>query len=278
MQCIAQLPKSRWILYSKTLKIMPMSQVLPSDLFVCFKWPFQGLSDLHLGYQPWSLRRKKLVTKSPSTWAFSQCVTWGHGVGDITNPNRRWVFLFCLPWVFFLPQMKTIKLKLGLTFRFFVPSSKTGVCRFSVQRQAVGIPAVFRFGWVIPGIFLGFRNRPKNRCIKSSSFSSATLQDDVKSTFWYPKTLQPKRPKPLIFKLKHPSSNPGVFVSCEIFWVTVLNVYTPPSITVTNVQVFIRDSRLPKMYWWWLESWVPEWPRWVDGYIDALAKSLGDMV
>ena len=28
-----------------------LSQVLPSDLFGCFKWPFQGLSDLHLGYQ-----------------------------------------------------------------------------------------------------------------------------------------------------------------------------------------------------------------------------------
>ena len=26
-------------------------QVLPSDPFVVFKWPFQGLSDLHLGYQ-----------------------------------------------------------------------------------------------------------------------------------------------------------------------------------------------------------------------------------
>ena len=26
-------------------------QVLPSDLFGCFKWPFQGLSDLHLGDQ-----------------------------------------------------------------------------------------------------------------------------------------------------------------------------------------------------------------------------------
>ena len=28
-----------------------MHQVLPGDLFGCFKWPFQGLSDLHLGYQ-----------------------------------------------------------------------------------------------------------------------------------------------------------------------------------------------------------------------------------
>ena len=28
-----------------------VSQVLPSDLFGCFKWPFQGLSDLHLGDQ-----------------------------------------------------------------------------------------------------------------------------------------------------------------------------------------------------------------------------------
>ena len=28
-----------------------LNQVLPSDLFGCFKWPFQGLSDLHLGDQ-----------------------------------------------------------------------------------------------------------------------------------------------------------------------------------------------------------------------------------
>ena len=27
-----------------------MYQVLPSDLFGCFKWPFQGLSDLHLKF------------------------------------------------------------------------------------------------------------------------------------------------------------------------------------------------------------------------------------
>ena len=26
-------------------------QVLPSDLFGCFKWPFQGWSELHLGDQ-----------------------------------------------------------------------------------------------------------------------------------------------------------------------------------------------------------------------------------
>ena len=34
-------------------------QVLPSDLFECFKWPFQGLSDLHLGDQ--KVTWKKLV-------------------------------------------------------------------------------------------------------------------------------------------------------------------------------------------------------------------------
>ena len=34
-------------------------QVLPSDLFGCFKWPFQGLSDLHLGDQ--KVTWKKLV-------------------------------------------------------------------------------------------------------------------------------------------------------------------------------------------------------------------------
>ena len=34
-------------------------QLLPSDPFGCFKWPFQGLSDLHLGYQ--KVTWKKLV-------------------------------------------------------------------------------------------------------------------------------------------------------------------------------------------------------------------------
>ena len=37
-------------------------QVLPSDLFGCFKWPFQGLSDLHLGDQ--KVTWKKLVHRS----------------------------------------------------------------------------------------------------------------------------------------------------------------------------------------------------------------------
>ena len=36
-----------------------VSQVLPSDLFGCFKRPFQGLSDLHLGYE--QVTWKKLV-------------------------------------------------------------------------------------------------------------------------------------------------------------------------------------------------------------------------
>ena len=34
--------------YSERLFV---NQVLPSDPFGCFKWPFKGLSDLHLGYQ-----------------------------------------------------------------------------------------------------------------------------------------------------------------------------------------------------------------------------------
>ncbi len=38
---------------------MDVYQVLPSDLFGCFKWPFQGLSDLHLGDQ--KVTWKKLV-------------------------------------------------------------------------------------------------------------------------------------------------------------------------------------------------------------------------
>ena len=36
-----------------------LSQVLPSDLFMGFKWPFQGLIDLYLGDQ--RVTWKKLV-------------------------------------------------------------------------------------------------------------------------------------------------------------------------------------------------------------------------
>ena len=39
-----------WTINSMIKKThQPVNQVLPSDLFGSFKWPFQGLSDLHLG-------------------------------------------------------------------------------------------------------------------------------------------------------------------------------------------------------------------------------------
>ena len=43
-------------------------QVLPSDLFGWFKWPFQGLSDLHLGDQ--KVTWKKLVVFHTISFAF----------------------------------------------------------------------------------------------------------------------------------------------------------------------------------------------------------------
>ena len=50
-------------------------QVLPSDRFGCFKWPLQGLSDLHLGDQ--KVTWKKLVLGG-----FKYCLfitpTWGN--------------------------------------------------------------------------------------------------------------------------------------------------------------------------------------------------------
>ena len=45
-----------------------MYQVLQSDLDWTHKWPFQGLSDLHLGNQKVTL--KKLVGKYIIHWAF----------------------------------------------------------------------------------------------------------------------------------------------------------------------------------------------------------------
>ena len=51
--------REMFFFFSVVVVEMVMCQVLPSDLFGCFKWSFQGLSDLHLGYQ--RVTRKKLV-------------------------------------------------------------------------------------------------------------------------------------------------------------------------------------------------------------------------
>ena len=48
------------------------NQVLPSDLFGCFKWPFQGLSDLHLGDQ--EVTWKKLEIKEFESENSTTCV------------------------------------------------------------------------------------------------------------------------------------------------------------------------------------------------------------
>ena len=40
-------------------------QVLPSDPFGGFKWPFQGLSDLHLGDQKYPDLQKQNAADSP---------------------------------------------------------------------------------------------------------------------------------------------------------------------------------------------------------------------
>ena len=43
--------RKRWCFFLRLCESICIHQVLPSDLFGCFKWPFQGLSDLHLGAQ-----------------------------------------------------------------------------------------------------------------------------------------------------------------------------------------------------------------------------------
>ena len=47
---VNQVNLSWTVLRKKQKKHIP-HQGLPSDLFGCFRWPFQGLSDLHLGDQ-----------------------------------------------------------------------------------------------------------------------------------------------------------------------------------------------------------------------------------
>ena len=68
-------------------------QVLPSDLFGCFKWPFQGFSDLHLGDQ--KVTWKKLVEgffnwKKTHGWYTSLRVLWSliwHGFFLVAYAN-----------------------------------------------------------------------------------------------------------------------------------------------------------------------------------------------
>ena len=54
----------KWIWIRETMIYTSIYQVLPSDLFGWFKWPFQGLSDLHLGDQ--KVTWKKLVLRGSS--------------------------------------------------------------------------------------------------------------------------------------------------------------------------------------------------------------------
>ena len=58
-----------------------ISQVLPSDLFGCFEWPFQGLSDLRLGDQK--------VTKKLYGWWFCGCLVYGVvGEGVVADKKK----------------------------------------------------------------------------------------------------------------------------------------------------------------------------------------------
>ena len=41
------------------------NQLLPSDPFGCFKCPFQGLSDLHLGYQKVTWKKLEVINDIP---------------------------------------------------------------------------------------------------------------------------------------------------------------------------------------------------------------------
>ena len=85
-------------------------QVLPSDLFGGFKWPFQGLSDLHLGYQ--KVTWKKLVVNFCSNHIPTYCmphflwriVAWRRCISSVMdtweccsylgpNYSHRWYWL-----------------------------------------------------------------------------------------------------------------------------------------------------------------------------------------
>ena len=75
-----------------------MYQVLPIDLFGCFKWPFQGLSDLHLGDK--KVTWKKLVQcivfhsghSFPVKWEFftEQSIINGGESTALSSP-KRWL-------------------------------------------------------------------------------------------------------------------------------------------------------------------------------------------
>ena len=86
-------------------------QVLPSDLFGMVKWPFQRLSDLHLGYQ--KVTWKKLVPcifgdwlRFPlgvgswwcwTKWPKRQVGTWSSGLGERFGLGNS-AIVTCLGW------------------------------------------------------------------------------------------------------------------------------------------------------------------------------------
>ena len=68
--------ESCWFFFPRFVHGKTWCQVLPSDLFGCFKWPFQGLSDLHLGYQ--MVTWKKLVDDTvDGNQKSGQLTSWG---------------------------------------------------------------------------------------------------------------------------------------------------------------------------------------------------------
>ncbi len=71
--------KSNWI------QLTWIIQVLPSDLFGCFKWPFQELSDLHLGDQ-------KVTWKKLDMNSYEILESWMHNAHSDKKRNSCHLF------------------------------------------------------------------------------------------------------------------------------------------------------------------------------------------
>ena len=79
-------------------------RVLPSDLFGCFKWPFQVLRDLYLGDQKVTWKkleyRFKVGVHHPQTSAPVMEPWWNYSVGGLwpSNTHRENMGKCCYPW------------------------------------------------------------------------------------------------------------------------------------------------------------------------------------
>ena len=88
-------------------------QVLPSDLFGCFKWPFQGLSDLHLGDQKVTWKKLDMDVEPKIGVVFTPQNGWLL-VYFMENPMNKWMKIggFFTPYFWFNTHILVVTTRL----------------------------------------------------------------------------------------------------------------------------------------------------------------------